>query len=324
MPTAVTTTHKNSRKISIRRKYTFAEGVQDKAPDFMAQSKKSIGSYFESKNSHAIGSGLSFAERDLLMPYLIDLPKTDREFMDKSRKFFESISTKVPFEDPGLTLEIGLELDNDKEITFFDEKQERYNIPINVMEYVRYRHLIKHPWVALSETEAKRDPLKYYFVYDPTEVIMEVSKINKAKDESLNNYLKLKDNLEKVNGMLTLFKIDPRMYHGPNEVDQKVTRLRELAEEKPVEFNMLYADELFEEKFMLQGMLDAAIIRQIGNQFIFVETGKILGNTKEEMLYYFKDPKNSDIVVVLKGHLQEARKIKVSKPTAKTRTPVGR
>lgn len=321
-----TTNHKNSKKIILKRKTTFAEAIQTGAMEFMSMSKKSIGSYYESKNAKGIGSGLSFAERDVIMPYLIDVPNTDREFMKKSKEFFECMATPVPFED-GISLEIGLELDNDKPVTYVekdtDGKVTAKNIPIIPMDYVRWRHALGHPQVAKSLKEAMGNPLVTFYIHDASEVIEQNTLAGKEKDNALLAYLKVKEDPEKVSKLLTLMGVDYRIYHGPNAASERATKLRELADTRFKEFNDTYEDKMFEEKYLLQAMMDAGITRRVGNQFIFIETNKIIGHTEEEALFFFKDPVNSGAVVVMKGLLQEAGKIKVTAKKA-NRMPVGR
>ena len=55
------------------------------------------------------------------MPYLISLPKDDREFQKEVKKFFESIATKIPYGEEGILLEIGLTLTNEKPGTWHKE-----------------------------------------------------------------------------------------------------------------------------------------------------------------------------------------------------------
>jgi hypothetical protein len=65
---------------------------------------------------------------------------------------------------------------------------------------------------------------------------------------------------------------------------------------------------MFEEAYLVTSMVNTGVIKRMGNQFVEAETGKVLAHKEEEMMYFFKDPANSDKVIILKGALQEAMK----------------
>lgn len=318
-----TNRHPNSKRITILRKVTFMEGAQSGAAEFMSMSKKSIGSYYDSKSGKGIGCGLSFEERELLMPRIIDIPKEDRGFLPGVKAFFECLVTHIPYEF-GVELEIGLTISNDEPVTFWHEKQERFNLPINPMDYIRYRHALHHPRVASSIQEARGNMLIEYYIYDPASTLVENVELNNAKDNALKIYMKLREekNPAKIDMMITLMEKDPREFTGPGKDDQKADWLRNAADTMATKFVEAHEGKHFEEEYLLRSMLNVGVVRQIGNQFINRETGKIIGNTREESLYFFKDPVNSDQISILKAQMQDALKIEIKTNKSK-RMPVG-
>jgi hypothetical protein len=226
--------HPNSKRITILRKSTFAEAAQTGAADFMSMSSRSIGSYYESRTTQGQGTGLSIAERKLLIPYLIDIPGNDPTFLKACNAFYGSLVTKIPYED-GLTLEIGLELDNDKPVTHFTGNPDipdtlRFNLPINIDHYVRYRHALKHPRVAASVDAAKGNQIVDFYIFDETTVLEATQKSNSERDKALATYInKIKDDMGKVDRMLTLLGKDPRDFYGPNKDAEKLEEMRKMA-----------------------------------------------------------------------------------------------
>lgn len=318
--------HPNSKKVTILRKSSFAEGVQVNAAEFMSMSKKSIGTYYESRNAVFIGSGLNFAEKDLLMPKIIDIPKDDRTFAPEVKKFFESIVTKIPY-DTGLELEIGMTLDNSKPPTYYTEeivveggvekKVRTHNWPISLMDFIRYRHAIGHPQVARTVAEARGNVLIQYYIFDPTASRDEESKFSESRDKALTIYMTVKTNMDKVDQFLLILGIDPRDHPAP---DDRLSQLRKKADEKPLTFIEEYENGMFEQRYLLRGMMATGIIKKIGNQYVNNETNKSIGNNEKEALFYFTDPANADQSAILKGNLQEEMK-KVVKGR-KSRVPV--
>lgn len=320
MSTSNTTNHPNSRKITIFRKSTFAEAAQTNAAEFMSMSKKSIGSYWDSRNSKGIGSGLSFEERDILMPDIINVHEKDKDFRKSVENFFASLTTPVAYED-GITLEIGLKRDNKQPITHKGADGEFDNLPIAPFDYVRYRHALRHPKVAPSADAAKGNVLVDYYIFDP-EVALQVNvEANKERDQAIQNYFKIKDDARKIDAMLVLMGSDPREFYGVNKDQEKLEKLRNYADIEAKKFNEEYDGKLFEEKFLLLALENTGIVKRMGNQYVVDDTKKILGNNKDEAMFFFKDPANADTTAILKGQLQEAMRKEIRN---KKRLPVGK
>lgn len=292
-------THPNSRVVTIYRKGSFiADAQQNSAPEFMQMSKQSIGSYYENSYSKTIGSGLNFAEQALLMVSLVDCPSEDRNFRQKVSEYFANIKTAVPY-DKGRKLEIGLTEDNNKPLS-------AKNQPLNLSDYITYRHALGHPLVAPSKEAADGDMLKQYYIFDPQAAEDSQVKIDEMKDKALEIYLKVKNSPEKIDMVLTLLKEDPRLFTGKNAEAKKLTKLKEYADNKPLAFVEAFSDKHLEDSYTLMTMANTGVLRQVGEKYIDLETGETLGHNLKEAIAWMKDKANSDRVVILKARLQEA------------------
>lgn len=307
--------HRNSKTVTIFRAGSFLSRAQGKEiEDFFSTSKKSIGSYWESTSSKKVGTGLSFAEEAILLPMVLDVPAEDREFRKKVTQFYVDIDTQVPH-NTGRTLEIGLELDNDKPISIDIKDMSKSNMPINIMDYIRYKHAIGHPFVAKSKEEADGNALIEFYIFDKTEVIKKNTKKSDERDASMQIYLTIKPDPTKVGMMLTLLGIDPREFTGPTAEDLKIDALRKQSETNPKGFIETYQNTDLETHYWIRTMVNTGVLKVIGNKYFDAETNKLIGNTLEETTFYFKDEENSDMVVSLKARIQEA----IKKPVAKKR-----
>lgn len=305
--------HRNSKTVTIFRAGSFLSRAQGKEiEDFFSTSKKSIGSYWESTSSKKVGTGLSFAEEAILLPMVLDVPAEDREFRKKVTQFYVDIDTQVPH-NTGRTLEIGLELDNDKPISIDIKDMSKSNMPINIMDYIRYKHAIGHPFVAKSKEEADGNALIEFYIFDKTEVIKKNTKKSDERDASMQIYLTIKPDPTKVGMMLTLLGIDPREFTGPTAEDLKIDALRKQSETNPKGFIETYQNTDLETHYWIRTMVNTGVLKVIGNKYFDAETNKLIGNTLEETTFYFKDEENSDMVVSLKARMQEA----IKKPVVK-------
>lgn len=306
------TQHPKSKKIVIFRAGSFLSRAQGKeVDDFYATSKKSVGAYWETLSSKKIASGLTFAEENILMPHLVDAECDDKEFRKKVSTFFQDIDTKIPY-NTGLTLEVGLELDNDKPI-FFSKDPEKCNMPINIMDYIRWRHALKHPRVAHSKELADGSSRYEFYIFDKNETIKKNSKKSEEKDAAFAIYLEIKPDIKKVEMMLTLLGHDVRAFG--NNPDTMIDKLRTESETRSDLFTKTYNGAELEINYWIKAMINTGVMKNIGPKYFDAETEKLIGNSLEETVYFFKDEENSDMVVALKARMQEG----LSKPIGSKR-----
>lgn len=303
-------THKNSHKITIYRALTFIEkaqqtsnGKQQGAADFLSLGKQDIGGYFASKNSSAPGTGLTLPEIKLLLPDILYMHVDDRDFNKSVKEFYGKLKTDVPY-GKGVELEIGLEQSNSEPVS-------KDNMPINPMEYIRYKHALGHPFVAPSEGDARRDSRKRYYIYDRKLEEKRSAGAIATKDEALTIYLGLKDDKEKVKAMLTLMGTDPRDFTGDHADSLRSQALREMAEKRTGDFLALYNIDNFEERFVIQTMVNTGVLKQIGARFMISSNGETFGNDINEALMVLKDTKSAENqakISALKATMQDALK----------------
>lgn len=288
--------HPNSRKITIFRAPTFLHAAQNaEVQAYFAYAKRSIGSFWESPESQRIGSGLSPTEERILLPELIEVTAEDRDFMKKRNEYYQDISTDVPH-DTGRTLEIGLFTSNKEPISL-------KNLPLNISDYLRYRHAVANPQVALSKEDAEgRSGIEFY-IFDKAEVNKKNTSKADTKDAALQVYLKLKADPtgNKVKQALMLMGVNTAKL-DPTDMEQS---LRNLAEAKSDEFIRTCDTKEFDNNYYVKAMLEYKIIKRLGQKFFDVETDKLLASSEEEMVAFFSDDDNSDLVVTLKARLQE-------------------
>ncbi len=300
--------HVNSHKITIFRLGTFLSKAQSNSnANFLSGSKESIGSYWESESSHKVGSGLTLEEEKILLPDIIDVEVTDKDFRKKVTEFYNEITTNVPYE-KGVDLEIGLTKDNSQPIAPLKDPTDPStgNMPISVMDYIRYRHAKGHPWVASSKDTGEGNLGKKFYIFDKDALQNRKTIIDKEKDAAMQTYLKLKNEEDLVDQMLTLMGIDTRIFTTKDKVERKQQKLRELAETESTKFTDTYNLGELEVRAWIGAMVTTGVLKKVGERIIDAETKEEIGNSIDEAIYFFKDEDKSAIVTVLKARLQEA------------------
>lgn len=296
--------HVNSHIVSIHRLGTFLSRAQAKTSDtFFSSNKESVGAYFEKGSSHKIGSGLSLDEEKLLLPEIIDTPADDRDFRKKVSEFFNEISTDVPA-DTGQELEIGLLKDNTLPVS-------KDNMPISIMDFIRYRHAVGHPWTTVSKEVGEGNMTKKFYIFDKEALQTRKTETGKEKDAAMEIFLKVKREPEQVDQMLTLLGEDIRNYAKAKDAPQrKEDQLRLLVDTKPKEFKKIYEEGDLEVRSWIESMITTGVLKRTGKRIIDPEApseeNNELGVTIDEAIFWFKDEKNSSQVATLKARRQEA------------------
>jgi hypothetical protein len=311
------TTHPNSKVINIVRTETFMDTVQTGAKEFMSLSRKTIGSYWKSISSKAVGSGLDLNEQAVLLPLIIDADAEDRFFREKVTKFYKEMFTQVPFGPEGRALQIGLLLDNSKPV-YWKDKDGLMNLPIEPMDYIRYRHAREHPQVAVDKESSIGDPLKLYYIFDPEVADKQLVSSTKEQDEAIATYLAIKDQEEKVSGLLVMLGVDPRDFGGASAPAQRAKRLRELADTKPADFNKVYKTDNFELRVKIKSFLQNGIFKNVGDRIFEASTNTMVAKDMDEAVKLLQDKEYSERLQIWSANLQDI----TAKPKTARRKPV--
>lgn len=285
-------THKNSVLVYIRRLPQFAAQSRKELEEFFAEGQRGIGSYF-AKGSARVATGLTPSEEDLLLPGILHIPASDREFRMKVNEHYVIIDKKIPGKN-GLELEIGLEVSNSEPVS-------ATNFPLNIDNYLTYRWAIQHPWVAPSEADGKGNQLKQYYIFNPGEVSKVSINVNEKRDEALSYYLSVKSNKRTVNMYLTLLGVRTEQLRAGEEA----LKLRELIDKNPEAFIALYNDKDKESKFIIEDMVNNGILERVNNAILIKEDGTVLGRDMKEAILFLTDSRNTKVYSVLKSRLQE-------------------
>ena len=301
--------HPNSKQVTIFRAATFVQNAQtggkgadnksnnETVQDWIDLASRHIGPYLQSNSSKSVGSGLSIPEVNLLLPHLINIEADDRDFKKGVEEYFNNLVTKIP-PTTGKTFEIGLYTDNSKPLS---EK----NLPIDIEDYVRYRHAKNHPWVAMSQPEAEGNPLKLFYMNDPEAQLKAFSDKVVLQDKADAIWATIKNQPGKINMMLTLLGKDERDYTGKNADTQKIVDLHNEIKNRPAAFLKAYEEDKFETRYWLKAMLKAGVVTEIGTSFVITQNNKLLARSEAEMILYLENEENADTITHLKATTQD-------------------
>lgn len=293
----------NKQIITIYRTKGFFNESQDGLDEYLSQSKQSIGSNWASSQNKQIGTGLTPTEIQILLPHLIDLDASDRDFKKAVKEFYESIHTPVDYR-TGVELNIAL--------ADMDAPLSEKNLPENIMDYVKYKHALQHPEVAHTADDATGNQLYKFYIHNPVDVKKKTSDLREKRDEALAEYLKLtkEKSEDKIDNVLLLFGEDVRLY---GDRDSKLEFLSERAKSDKLETLIAFieksTDKDIEFKALLAKAVKVSVLKTVGTRYVYVENGQVLAHSQDEAVLNLKD--DADLLTSIKALVQD--KIKASK-----------
>lgn len=281
--TGLATDHKNDRFVYIKRSASFLERVQNKSATMFEEARMGVGPYWESSNSPVMGSGLTVIEKKLLLPPILGVDASDRDFYARLDNFYAEMYTSVPFKE-GRKLNIGLELSNSSPVS-------ADNMPINVMDYIRYRHIVKHPHVAKDEATSKGLSKYQYFLFDPEVSATNTKNTSDLADEAMKLYLNIKDSAER-DMLLAVMDVDivKLSMNVLNPVAERQKALKKLALTDSAKMMAAYNKPHFEHYYIMNMLLFTGVLKRVGNAFMDSANNDILANNEKEMLVYLNNP----------------------------------
>lgn len=259
------------------------------------QAFRGIGPYWHNKGP---GSGLTFDEEKVLLPELVRVEATDKNFRAVVTNFYHEFLTKIPKE--GIKLQVSLKDDN--------QECSEDNMPLNVKDYVTYRHIKDHPDVAPNQMEAERGYNKKYYIVDPEGASKEAMKVNELEDKATAVYMKYKDDIIRQDQILTMLGVNIRGM----KTEDKILKLKDFTrkdaksneyEQKEVfsRFIKIAEDKDLEYRYLIQEMVGAQYLTKVGTAIHLTESGDTIASDMDGAVMYYKNPKNSKELNILRA-----------------------
>ncbi len=273
----------NNRIVEIKRKVSV---IQELNKEFEIQggstAQKMISGYIQ-KGSRSNGTGLDRWEIDLLLPSIVNLDVNDRDFRTRVENFYLEINTRIP--NDGLKLETGFKLSNSEPLS-------KDNLPLDILDYVTYRHIKSHPQVASDEKTANSSSLYWYWIVDKNERLNDQIESIDVADKAMSLYLKNKDNKEKVKMYCELLATN--LNENNNKSDEELlVKLKETVLTKPKQFLQVGEDKDLELKYFIRESRSKGTLKAVGTSIIDTESGDAIGATEQEAVLYLKDAANT-------------------------------
>ena len=174
------------------------------------------------------------------------------------------------------------------------------DMPLQIVDYIKYRFALKHPHVAMTKAEMDADFNKRFYIQDLS-----------REDKSRNNEIQMKKDADKEfiklssspKDMKRVIRLLSNVNPDRMTVEQIENSLYEIKNSNPKKFVRIATDKNLELKAEIEEMVTAGVLRKIGNQIIYID--EVLGENMDNAVVYLKDKKNSGTLTVMRAKLKE-------------------
>jgi hypothetical protein len=163
----------------------------------------------------------------------------------------------------------------------------------------------------MNKEDAERSPLKKFYIEDPDQVTNLDLQLNDVEDKATACYFKYKDDDVKVDQILTMLGVNIKILTAAD----KTLKLKAFARknENKTDFENqndlqrfidICEDPDLMMKYLIQEMIGAQVLERQGTTIFIKESGEPIGANGKEAVAFLKNPKNSRVYNMLRGHYE--------------------
>lgn len=185
-------------------------------------------------------------------------------------------------------------------INELESSKHKLGYPVNIEDYLMYRHCLLFGEIAKDTALINSDPsIRFYFKDDKKEAEAQRKlrlEINKAK----SNYVTMLGDDELFNAIYSQYCVysgKPVIMSSLADRIDKEAELDKFSTNEPIKFNKFFNDSDIRIKAIVEILIERGeFIKSQYNQNITTQDGEFIGSNIKEVVAWFKNPNNKDIV----------------------------
>ena len=194
------------------------------------------------------------------------------------------------------------------DINELESTKYRYGSPVNIEDYIIYRHCLLYNDIAKDVAMVNSDKnIRFYFKDDKKEadkLRKFRAEINKAKI----NYVSCMADEKLFEAVYIQYLVLNNRPITSSLLEDDITKqvnLDKFSQSEPVKFNKFFKDENIKLKSMIEQLIARGIIvRSLYNQNITTADGTLIGANMQDAVVWFKNPENTAMVEAYKNQLK--------------------
>ena len=215
---------------------------------------------------------------------MLDVDIDDREWSKHARRFWAELRVSVGF--AGVELEIGTDSEG---------------WPLDITSFVNYNFAKRHKLVASSEEEMRKNPTMRFYIMDPKkESVKKNSSVQVAKKAD-REFIKATEDVDRMNNLLQV--LSPTVKVENYDAESVENMLFDLKQSQPKKFLEVALDENLDIRAEISSFITHRVVTKIGNSI--VHGNDTIANSETEAITFFKNPKNSGLLNILRTKHRE-------------------
>ena len=328
-------TDKRSVTISLVKNYSAYRKLNMKV---LGQRHEVIGSSVTSCRVLSSNKG----EVDCYFPQLIGLSPSNPEFISRVKAYLSNIQMNVNNEN--VTLNTSFIYNHKKDYLMISKQEEAINVeydkvdrantsaikealkkkieelntlegtkylygrPVDLEQYLMYRHCLLYRDVAKDLALINEDPNIRFYIKDEAKEAEKQKKLVKQKEKAMRNFVELNGTDSKFNAVF----VQIAMHRNDNlseallkDRDEKVAIMIDFVNSNPDKFNKLVEDKTVELKAFIETLITRGeLVRSEYNQQISTADGTFIGANMNQAIAWFENPDNKDVRTAFENKLK--------------------
>lgn len=196
----------------------------------------------------------------------------------------------------------------DNDLFMIESKKYQYGDPLNLEQYILYRHCLNYPDVAKDEAFINSNANLRFYIKDKNKEEVHKNKLIREQQAALRHLVELQASPVKTNAVYVEYCI----YSGISLSDGlsrtaliQSKELMDFATTNPRKFNEFVNDKNLLDKAFIETLIARGeLVRSDFNQQISTPDGEFIGANINEAISYFKNPNNAGLKTKLENKLK--------------------
>lgn len=262
-------------------------------------------------HNNRIGAGftapvLTPEEEEQFLPNIIKRQPSDIRWQDEVENYFKNISVQVP-EPDGLKLEIGFAYPNEEAANRGEDSNEtekhKYGEPINVSNYVLYRHCLVYGKVANIGVDYNKSPKIQFYMTSPNHDNRIKTNAAQSRLKAYEILAEIKTDHQKLSSIIDVLANDPFSGIGIIEPGMELAEIDTYIQTNAAKFVEIANDKDLNLRATIERCINLDILNRAENTNIIMYDTSIIGNTTNEAIAFLKDENNAKLFNTIKSQL---------------------
>lgn len=189
-----------------------------------------------------------------------------------------------------------------------ESEQYKYGYPINIEDYLMYRHCLLYNDIAKDMAFINADSNIRFYFKDNVEESKRAAKAHQELIKARANFVSCISNSELFEAVYIQYCLHNNLPIMPSLAEERIMqeeKLDKFSTNEPVVFNRIFANKDITTMALIEKLIARGeLIRLEHNQNITTPTGEMIGANIKEAIAWFKNPDNTSAVNAYKTKLQ--------------------